>query len=156
MNEELIFSVADNVAVIRVNRPGARNALNWAAQEGFARAVTAVSADPTLRALIITGSGTQSFVAGGDLKELNNHADAESAQRLYKVMNEALQQLTMLPIPVIGAVESQYATHRFALLTRRDHRHRRAQAAVWPELLFDGRAGADPHSGVATGSGRKR
>ena len=104
MNEELIFSVADNVAVIQVNRPGARNALHWAAQEGFARAVTAVSADPTLRALIITGSGTQSFVAGGDLKELNNHADAQSAQRLYKVMNEALQQLTMLPIPVIGAV----------------------------------------------------
>ncbi len=104
MDEELIFLVADKVAMIQVNRPMARNALNWAAQEGFARAVTAVSTDPTIRTLIITGSGTQSFVAGGDLKELNNHADAEAAQRLYKVMNEALQQLTALPIPVIGAV----------------------------------------------------
>jgi enoyl-CoA hydratase/carnithine racemase len=58
------------IAVLQVNRPQARNALNWSAQQRFADLITAVSLDSTIRVLIITGSGNQAFVSGGDLKEL--------------------------------------------------------------------------------------
>ena len=104
MSNEIVYQVEENIAIIRVNRPEARNALNWAAQEQFAAAVTAVSQNRTLCALIITGTGQQAFVAGGDLKELSQNPDLAAGERLNRVMGQALDQLAELPIPVIAAI----------------------------------------------------
>ncbi|GIK58804.1 MAG: 3-hydroxybutyryl-CoA dehydratase [Chloroflexota bacterium] len=104
MPDEISFTIADQIATLTVNRPEARNALNWAAQEQFAACVTAVSQNPSIRLLIITGAGQQAFVAGGDLKELSGHPEPEAGVRLNQIMRRALQQLTELPIPVIAAV----------------------------------------------------
>ncbi len=105
MSSSIEFHVnSDGLALLMVNRPEARNALNWAAQEAFAAAVTAVSQSPTARVLIITGSGDKAFVSGGDLKELADHPTPEAGARLNRVMGTALAQLTELPIPVIAAV----------------------------------------------------
>ncbi len=105
MTDGIHFHVsADGLALLQVNRPAARNALNWAAQEAFAQAVTAVAHTPQARVLIITGSGDKAFVAGGDLKELADHLEPEAGMRLNRVMGQALAQLTELPIPVMAAV----------------------------------------------------
>lgn len=92
------------IALLCVNRPEQRNALSWSAQESFAAAAATVASNPATRLLIITGTGSKAFVSGGDLKELSQHPDASAGQRLYRVMNQALTQLTQLPIPVIAAV----------------------------------------------------
>ncbi|MEZ4595188.1 MAG: enoyl-CoA hydratase/isomerase family protein [Chloroflexota bacterium] len=104
MSKEIIFSQEGGIAILRVNRPAARNALNWAAQEQFAAAVAAVAGDTAVRVLIITGTGSKAFVAGGDLKELSQHPEPAAGERLNRVMTSALTQLTRLPIPVIAAV----------------------------------------------------
>jgi enoyl-CoA hydratase/carnithine racemase len=104
MSEEIQLQTENGIATLRINRPQARNALNWAAQEEFAAAVTTVSQDPVVRLLIITGAGDQAFVAGGDLKELSRHPEPAAAARLNRVMKHALTQLTELPIPVMAAV----------------------------------------------------
>ena len=104
MSDEILFKISDEIAMISVNRPKALNALNWAAQEQFAKAVTAVSQNPVIRVLIITGTGFRAFVAGGDLKELSQHPDRAGGERLNRVMKGALTQLTQLPIPVIAAI----------------------------------------------------
>ena len=92
------------VAVLQVNRPKARNALNWAAQERFAHLVDATASNRNVRVLIITGRGDRAFVSGGDLKELHRHPEREAGQRLNRVMSEALTRLMALPVPVIAAV----------------------------------------------------
>ncbi len=109
MPDEISFTISDQIATLTVNRPEARNALNWAAQEQFAACVTAVAqtiseSPPTIRVLIITGAGRQAFVAGGDLKELSSHPEPQSGARLNQIMRDALQRLTELPIPVIAAI----------------------------------------------------
>lgn len=104
MQEGIEFWIENNIAVLRVNRPEARNALNWAAQEKFAELVSAVSQNPSVRVLIITGAGDKAFVAGGDIRELSNHPETADAERLNRVMSAALHQLTTLPIPVIAAI----------------------------------------------------
>lgn len=104
MSDEIIFKVEEQIATLLVNRQQARNALNWAAQERFASVVAEVRQDPAIRVLIITGTGMQAFVAGGDLKELSQHPEPEAAVRLNRVMSDALQALTELPIPVIAAI----------------------------------------------------
>jgi enoyl-CoA hydratase/carnithine racemase len=94
---------SDGVALLRVTRPAARNALTWAAQEQFAQAVSAAGRDDAIRALIITGAG-EAFVSGGDLKELARHPEAAAGERLNRVMGAALAALGELPFPVIAAV----------------------------------------------------
>jgi enoyl-CoA hydratase len=104
MSDEIIFKTENQIATLTVNRPQARNALNWSAQERFASLVAEVEQDSTIRVLIISGMGNQTFVAGGDLKELSQHPEPEAAVRLNRVMCDALQALTELPIPVIAAI----------------------------------------------------
>ncbi|MCC6603447.1 MAG: enoyl-CoA hydratase/isomerase family protein [Anaerolineae bacterium] len=104
MNQEIILTQQEGIATLRVNRPEARNALNWTAQAAFAEAVAQVAADSAVRVLIISGTGDKAFVSGGDLKELSQHPEREAGERLNRVMREALGQLTRLPIPVIAAV----------------------------------------------------
>lgn len=104
MSDEILFYTADQIAVITFNRPQALNALNWAAQEQFAEAVTAVAANPSVRVLVLTGTGDRAFTAGGDLKELSGHPDRAGGERLNRIMSGALAQMTGLPVPVIAAV----------------------------------------------------
>lgn len=104
MTKEIEYTQQEGIATLRVNRPAARNALNWAAQEQFAAAVMEVGKDTAVRVLIITGTGDKAFVSGGDLKELSQHPERAAGERLNRVMRDALVQLTQLPIPVIAAV----------------------------------------------------
>jgi enoyl-CoA hydratase/carnithine racemase len=121
------YSLRDGIGLLRVNRPEARNALNWAAQEAFASAVSQAAADaagkrPLLRALIVTGAGDQAFVSGGDLKELADHPEPEAGARLNRVMSGALAALTALPAPVIGAVNGDAIGGGCEILTACDLR----------------------------------
>lgn len=59
-----------NVAVITINRPEARNAINSAVSIGVGDALEEAGRDPDVRAVVITGSGDKSFCAGADLKAI--------------------------------------------------------------------------------------
>lgn len=121
MNDPINFEVRRGVGILLINRPQARNALNWAAQEAFAATVRTVAADETLRVLLISGTGS-AFVAGGDLKELAENPDREAGARLNRVMSAALAQLAQLPIPVIAAVNGDAAGGGCEILTACDLR----------------------------------
>jgi enoyl-CoA hydratase len=56
-----------DIAVLTMNRPEARNALNPELREAMSEAFKAADADPAVRAVILTGAGTV-FCAGMDLK----------------------------------------------------------------------------------------
>ncbi|MCP5097141.1 MAG: enoyl-CoA hydratase/isomerase family protein [Chloroflexi bacterium] len=104
MTNEIQLDIQNQIATITINRPKALNALNWAAQDQFATAIKEVAQNADIRVLIITGAGYRAFVAGGDLKELNQHPDKAGGERLNQTMNTALNALTSIPIPVIAAI----------------------------------------------------
>ena len=60
-----------NVAVITINRPDARNAVNAAVSIGVGDALEDANADPDVWAVVITGAGDKSFCAGADLKAIS-------------------------------------------------------------------------------------
>lgn len=65
----LLFEVIDDhIAVIRFNRPQARNAVDGATAQALNAAVERVEADPALRVAILTSSTPGMFCAGADLK----------------------------------------------------------------------------------------
>ncbi len=58
------------VTVITLNRPKVLNALNAAMLGELRQAMEAAAVDATVRAIVLTGSGDKSFVAGADINEL--------------------------------------------------------------------------------------
>jgi enoyl-CoA hydratase len=68
VGDEVLYRVADSVAVITLNRPDRRNAVNGALAAGLRSAVQSAEADPEVRVSVVTGAGT-TFCAGADLRE---------------------------------------------------------------------------------------
>jgi len=67
MPDAVLTDVGDGVAVITINRPEARNAVNGEVARGIAAAVEDFDARPDVRVLVLTGAGG-TFSAGMDLK----------------------------------------------------------------------------------------
>jgi len=97
-----------SVAVLTLNRPGARNSLSEDLIAALHRTVAAIGADDGIRATVITGAGT-AFSSGHDLKELTGHrADPDRGRAYFAKIMEACSQLMLSivhsPKPVIAAV----------------------------------------------------
>ena len=67
MSEAVLTEVRDGIAVITINRPEARNAVNGAVAAGIARALDEADASKEVSVLVLTGAGG-TFSAGMDLK----------------------------------------------------------------------------------------
>ncbi len=59
-----------HLALVTLNRPEARNAINESTAIHLARAVEQLEQDPAIRCVVLTGAGDQAFCAGADLKEV--------------------------------------------------------------------------------------
>jgi len=64
--ETLIYETEDNVAILTMNRPERRNALNAELNADLLSAFQQAQADETVRAVVLTGAG-KGFCAGADL-----------------------------------------------------------------------------------------
>jgi enoyl-CoA hydratase/carnithine racemase len=106
----LLREDVDDVAILTLNRPAARNSLSEATLEALGEALTAIAHQRSVRAVIITANGP-AFSAGHDLKELNaRRSDPDRGRAYFKhIMNlcsGVMQQVVTLPQPVIAAVQA--------------------------------------------------
>ncbi len=90
----------DGVAVVRIDRPEAKNALNGAVREQLAEHFRAVARNPQVRAIVLTG-GKKCFVAGADIREFAQASAIEMYLRHTELLWEAISRC---PKPVIAAV----------------------------------------------------
>lgn len=109
---ELILLREDvsGVAILTLNRPQARNSLSEAMLEALGDALTAIAHDRDVRAVILAANGP-AFSAGHDLKELNARRSDDDRGRTYfkhvmGLCSGMMQQIVMLPQPVIAAVQA--------------------------------------------------
>ena len=98
--EQILYSVADGVATITLNRPDKLNA--WTVKMGHEveHAVTAASGDAAVRVIVITGAG-RSFCAGADLSLIQAVASGDSTDSMATPFNLYLLKTTK---PVIAAL----------------------------------------------------
>lgn len=68
--ENLLIDRDGSVAVVTVNRPKVLNALNTQTLDELRRAILALKHDDSVRAVVLTGAGEKSFIAGADINEL--------------------------------------------------------------------------------------
>lgn len=90
------------VGIITINRPKALNALNSEVLKELDVCLDGVDLEAT-RALILTGAGEKSFVAGADIGEMSTLTKAEG-EAFGKIGNDVFRKLETFPIPVIAAI----------------------------------------------------
>lgn len=101
--ENIIFENDENVAIIKFNRPKSLNAVNTEVLAELADALNKIEHDPNIGALILTGEGEKSFVAGADISQMVN-LDPIQLRKFSRDGQEILFALEELPIPVIACV----------------------------------------------------
>jgi enoyl-CoA hydratase len=75
MSEELRYERVGAAAVLTIDRPGRRNAIDAAVAEAFRQGLQDFEADEGARVLVLTGAGGQAFCAGADLKAMDLDVD---------------------------------------------------------------------------------
>ena len=73
------LAIEDTVAVVTLNRPEVRNAINDALRAEFVATLEKVAADQSIRAMVLTGSG-KGFCAGGDISGMKERLNAPAGQ----------------------------------------------------------------------------
>ena len=96
------YEVKGAVGVITINRPEALNALNSAVLDDLNAVLDGVDQE-AVRALVITGAGQKSFVAGADIGEMSTLSKAEG-EAFGKKGNDIFRKIETFPLPVIAAV----------------------------------------------------
>ena len=70
MADAILYENRGRVAIITINRPESRNAINREVREGLIAAWERFARDGEARVAILTGAGDKAFCAGADLKEM--------------------------------------------------------------------------------------
>jgi len=103
MFENILLKIEGSVATLTINRPDRRNAINNATVEEIDQALDQIEGTPELRVLILTGAGEKAFVAGADIKELDQR-DTISGRTDTRRRQEVYTRIEQLEIPSIAAV----------------------------------------------------
>jgi 2-(1,2-epoxy-1,2-dihydrophenyl)acetyl-CoA isomerase len=109
---DVLESLEDGVAWLTLNRPDRLNALSIPMREGLIEALTRLSADPKVGAIVITGAG-RGFCSGGDVKEMATAGERSMEDRIegFRVSHQvpillrtnAKVVIAMVNGPVAGA-----------------------------------------------------
>lgn len=101
--ETILVNYEGNVAVITINRPKALNALSTQVLTELNAALDEVQANNDVYAVVITGAGEKSFVAGADIAEMKDKTVEEAAE-YGRFGNAVFRKIETFRCPVIAAV----------------------------------------------------
>ena len=101
--ETVIYEVKGDAGIITFNRPESLNAMSPELLRDTKAAMAEAKNDSTVRAVIWTGAGKKSFVAGGDIKLMEKMSVLEFKDFCWDIQT-VTQAVRELRKPVIGAI----------------------------------------------------
>lgn len=105
----LLRQDVDQIALLTLNRPDARNSLSEELLHALTDSLASIAADTSVRAVVLAANGP-AFCAGHDLKELTaRRSDSDGGRAFYRhimtTCSAMMQSIVALPQPVIAAVQ---------------------------------------------------
>jgi enoyl-CoA hydratase len=100
--ETIVVERRDRVAIITINRPEKRNALNIQTRAEGAAILDELRDDDSIRVVIFTGAGDKAFIAGADIAEFAGRTALQ--QRAIMLERGLFNAIDTLPKPVIAMV----------------------------------------------------
>jgi enoyl-CoA hydratase/carnithine racemase len=101
--ENLLIERDGAVAILTINRPTVLNALNTQTLDELRRALLELRHDETVRAVVLTGAGEKSFVAGADINELSVQSPTGGREHAIRGQH-VLDLIEQMGKPVIAAI----------------------------------------------------
>jgi 2-(1,2-epoxy-1,2-dihydrophenyl)acetyl-CoA isomerase len=145
--QELVVEVDGAVATIRMDNAEKLNALSPTLTGELVQALQELGQDPSVRALILTGTG-RGFSAGADLATFQEPYMKGERPKLSRFLKEGYNRLipllTEAPKPVIAALNGVVAGAGISLALACDIRIASEEAAFWPAFV---KIGLIPDSG---------
>ena len=87
-----------------INRPEVKNAINFEVIDQLEEIVHEIESDESIRSFVLSGTGNESFISGGDLKEFHTLKTAEEAKPMARRMLNIYQRLEQLPCWTIACI----------------------------------------------------
>jgi crotonobetainyl-CoA hydratase len=103
-NDAVLVERRGHVLLATINRPDARNAVNWAVAEGLGRALELADSDGEIWAFVVTGAGDKAFCAGADLKAVSRGEPIQPADPAARAWGFAGYVRHHISKPTIAAV----------------------------------------------------
>jgi 2-(1,2-epoxy-1,2-dihydrophenyl)acetyl-CoA isomerase len=146
MTDSILYSVADGIATITLNRPHVLNALDGAMIGRLRAACDEIARDAAVRAAVICGAGP-AFLAGGDVAVFHANLPRTAAlvRELAGEFHEAILALRRAPKPVLACVHGAVAGAGVSLVAAADLAVAAHDATF---ALAYSRIGASPDGGV--------
>lgn len=103
----IYLETRDEIAVLVINRPEKRNALNRAAWEAIHRLVRDVAADRRIKVLLLRGATPEAFASGADIGEFAEvYATADSARHYHEALvRPTFEAVATLEKPTIALIQ---------------------------------------------------
>ena len=100
--EFIKYEERESIAIITINRPKALNALNSKVLDELDATLDSIDTE-IIKAVILTGAGEKSFVAGADIAEMSN-LNKKEGELFSKKGNDVFRKIETFEIPIIAAV----------------------------------------------------
>ena len=102
--KNVILEMEEHLAIVTINRPKALNALNSETLKDLNTVIDDLEKDDNIYAVILTGAGEKSFVAGADISEMKD-LDEKQGKEFGLLGNQVFLRLENLNKPVIAAIQ---------------------------------------------------
>ncbi len=91
----------DRIAVITLNAPERRNAIDREMVESLHADLDALQSDPELAAVVLTGAGDKAFAAGADIAQLEQRRAPDALRAINSTLFERVEEF---PVPMLAAI----------------------------------------------------
>lgn len=103
--EPILVSRDGVIAAVALNNPERLNALDKSMWAGLGKAMRELSADDTLRCIVVRGAGEKAFAAGADIAEFaRERADSKQAQPYGELIHETMQAVARCRHPTVAMI----------------------------------------------------
>ena len=102
--QDLIYEIKDEIGLITLNRPQARNALTFEMYGQIADILENAPTDGSVKAIIITGAGEKAFAAGTDISLFRDFGAPEQGIAYERAGDSNFARMERCPVPTIAAI----------------------------------------------------
>jgi enoyl-CoA hydratase/carnithine racemase len=106
MSESVLLSRDADIATVTLNQPDKLNALNKRMWQRLGEVMRELSADGSLRCVVLRGAGEKAFAAGADIAEFDiERADSKQARSYGNLIHETMQAVAHCRHPTVALIQ---------------------------------------------------
>ena len=104
-DQPFLVDCEGSTAILTINREAQRNSMSFEMWEAFPSHIKELDADPTVRVIVVTGSGDKAFASGADISEFGSKRTGRDAAALYhRAVEATMASLEAASKPVVAMV----------------------------------------------------